>query len=81
MFIEDDSTGLKKKKTVLGKLAALKGASTVCIIACYKVWKLFLELYSPSLAYQLPTCKIQISALLTMPKPSTVWITINYGKF
>ena len=22
-----------------------------------------------------------ISALLTMPKPLTVWITINYGKF
>ena len=25
--------------------------------------------------------KISISALLTMPKPSTVWITINCGKF
>ena len=25
--------------------------------------------------------KASISALLTMPKPSTVWITINYGKF
>ena len=25
--------------------------------------------------------KTSISALLTMPKPSTVWITINYGKF
>ena len=25
--------------------------------------------------------KISISALLTMPKPLTVWITINYGKF
>ena len=24
--------------------------------------------------------KISISALLTMPKPLTVWITINYGK-
>ena len=22
-----------------------------------------------------------ISALLTMPKPFTVWITVNYGKF
>ena len=25
--------------------------------------------------------KASISALLTMPKPSTVWITINCGKF
>ena len=25
--------------------------------------------------------KISISALLTMPKPMTVWITINCGKF
>ena len=41
---------------------------------------------------QLPTCagsskqqessrKTSISALLTMPKPLTVWITINCGKF
>ena len=25
--------------------------------------------------------KKSISALLTMPKPLTVWITINYGQF
>ena len=25
--------------------------------------------------------KTSISALLTMPKPSTVWLTINCGKF
>ena len=25
--------------------------------------------------------KTSVSALLTMPKPLTVWITINYGKF
>ena len=25
--------------------------------------------------------KISISALLTMPKPLTVWITVNCGKF
>ena len=25
--------------------------------------------------------KTTISALLTMPKPLTVWITINYGNF
>ena len=25
--------------------------------------------------------KTSISALLTMPNPLTVWITINYGKF
>ena len=25
--------------------------------------------------------KTSVSALLTMPKPLTVWITVNYGKF
>ena len=25
--------------------------------------------------------KISISALLTMPKPLTVWVTVNWGKF
>ena len=25
--------------------------------------------------------KTSISALLTMPKPLTVWITVNYGQF
>ena len=30
---------------------------------------------------QEPSRKASISALLTMPKPLTVWITINCGKF
>ena len=34
-----------------------------------------------SLKRQESSRKISISALLTMPKPLTVWITINYGKF
>ena len=34
-----------------------------------------------SLKNQESSRKISISALLTMPKPSTVWITINCGKF
>ena len=34
-----------------------------------------------SLKKQESSRKISISALLTMPKPFTVWITINYGKF
>ena len=34
-----------------------------------------------SLKTQESSRKISISALLTMPKPLTVWITINYGKF
>ena len=29
---------------------------------------------------KLPTRKTSISALLTVPKPLTVWITTNYGK-
>ena len=34
-----------------------------------------------SLKKQDSSRKTSISALLTMPKPLTVWITINYGKF
>ena len=34
-----------------------------------------------SLTKQESSRKISISALLTMPKPLTVWITINCGKF
>ena len=34
-----------------------------------------------SLKKQENSRKTSISALLTMPKPLTVWITINYGKF
>ena len=34
-----------------------------------------------SLKKQESSRKTSISALLIMPKPLTVWITINYGKF
>ena len=34
-----------------------------------------------SLKKQESSRKSSISAFLTMPKPLTVWITINYGKF
>ena len=34
-----------------------------------------------SLKKQESSRKTSISALLTMPKPLTVWITTNYGKF
>ena len=34
-----------------------------------------------SLKKQESSRKTSISALLTMPKPLTMWITINYGKF
>ena len=36
---------------------------------------------SRSLKKQASSRKSSISALLTMPKPLTVWITINCGKF
>ena len=36
---------------------------------------------SGSLKKQESSRKTSISALLTMPKPLTVWITINCGKF
>ena len=57
----------------------------------FQMFKLVLE-KAEEPEIKLPTCarswkkqessrKTSISALLTMPKPLTVWITINYGKF
>ena len=40
-----------------------------------------LPTFAGSLKKQESSRKTFISALLTMPKPLTVWITINYGKF
>ena len=40
-----------------------------------------LPLSAGSLKKKESSRRISISALLTTPKPSTVWITINYGKF
>ena len=37
--------------------------------------------FSGSSKKQESSRKTSVSALLTMPKPLTVWITINYGKF
>ena len=39
------------------------------------------EIQMPSLKKRESSRKTSISALLTMPKPLTVWITINCGKF
>ena len=39
------------------------------------------EIKLPTLKKQESSRKTSISALLTMPKPLTVWITINCGKF
>ena len=43
--------------------------------------KIKLPTSAGSLKKQESSRRTSISALLTMPKPSTVWITINYGKF
>ena len=40
-----------------------------------------LPTFTGSLKKQESSRKTSISALLTMPKPLTVWITINCGKF
>ena len=40
-----------------------------------------LPTFAGSLKKQESSRKTSISALLTMPKPFTVWITINCGKF
>ena len=40
-----------------------------------------LPTFAGSLKKQESSRKTSISALLTMPKPLTAWITINYGKF
>ena len=42
---------------------------------------IFPSIYSHSWKKQESSRKTSISALLTMPKPLTVWITINCGKF
>ena len=42
---------------------------------------LYLDLGDLSWKKQESSRKISISALLTMPKPLTVWITTNCGKF
>ena len=57
----------------------------------FQIFKLVLEkaeepeiklpTFSGSWKKQESSRKISVSALLTMPKPLTVWITINYGKF
>ena len=44
-------------------------------------WKIELSTSIGSSKKQESSRKISISALLTMPKPLTVWITINCGKF
>ena len=53
-----------------------------------KRWQEYTELYKKDLhdpedhgKKQECSRKASISALLTMPKPLTVWITINCGKF
>ena len=40
-----------------------------------------LPTFAGSLKKQESSTKTSISAFLTMPKPLTVWITINCGKF
>ena len=40
-----------------------------------------LPTFAGSLKKQESSRKISISALLTMPKPLTVWITVKCGKF
>ena len=68
-----------------------KGRGTKDQIADIQMFMLVLE-KAEEQEIQLPTSagswkkqessrKTSISALLTMPKPSTVWITINCGKF
>ena len=57
----------------------------------FKMFKLVLEkaeepeiklpTFAGSLKKQESSRKTSTSALLTMPKPLTGWITINYGKF
>jgi len=55
----------------------------------FQMFKLVLEkVEEPEIKLPTPTSKEQensrktsISALLTMPKPSTMWITKNCGKF
>ena len=74
-------------------IALISHASKVMlkILQASQMFKLVLE-KAEEPEIKLPTCagsskkqessrKTSISALLTMPKPLTVWITINCGKF
>ena len=45
------------------------------------VVKFYKVTWNTELVSEVSSRKISISVLLTMPKPLTVWITINYGKF
>ena len=75
-----------KKKKPLTNIIMKKECYSLKIV---NPWKKFYtqHVYSKlptstgSLKRQESSIKTSISALLTMPKPSTMWITINCGKF
>ena len=57
-------------------------ASILQCSAFFTVLKFLVEISSGTIwAYSILCGKASISALLIMPKPLTVWITINCGKF
>ena len=61
-----------------------KAANLLAVSQCFAVLNrvaVFANTYFRSWKKQESSRKISISALLTMPKPLTVWITINCGKF
>ena len=71
-------------KILLARLQQYVNRELPDVPACFRKGRrpeIKLPTSTGSLKKQESSRKTSISALLTMPKPLTVWITINYGKF
>ena len=67
---------------IIGKAREFQKNISFCFIDYAKAEpEIKLPAFAVSLKKQEPSRKTSVSALLTMPKPLTVWITINCGKF
>ena len=90
IFIPIPKKGNTKECSNYHEIALFSHATKVMLKIC-QMFKLVLEKGKepeiklptsvPSSKKQERSRKTSISALLTMPKPLTVWITINCGKF
>ena len=77
------SLKISNKKDNPGDLPRMEGESTNSKLVLEKAEEQEIKLptSAASLKKQESPRKTSISALLTIPKPLTVWITINCGKF
>ena len=75
--LPDVQAGLRNGKEPEIKLPTSAGSWENKRVLCFIDYFIYLFIY-PSISISIYP---SISALLTMPKPLTVWITINCGKF